>query len=137
MDTSINTNISINIKNVLQGIAALETEHLHNFANEVMQLLTKRSADDEQLREWAIIAQIYTLVPASKMLHYEVLVEKAEAEELSQEERQEYIARSEEMEAFSVKRLKLLIELAKIRKVDVSTVIKQLGLEKHIFAENV
>jgi len=125
-----NTGIQIDLKSVLQGIALLDTNNLRVFADEVVQLVLKRTANDNEAKEWAIIYQIYTLIPQDKKARYDNLVPKLEMEQLSTDERQEFMELNEEMENFSVERLKLLIELAKIRKTSVPTVMLQLGLQK-------
>lgn len=125
-----NTGIQIDLKSVLQGIALLDTNNLRVFADEVVQLVLKRTANDKEAKEWAIIYQIYTLIPQHKKARYDELVPKLEAEELSTIERQEFMRLNEEMENFSVERLKLLIELAKIRKTSIPTIMLQLGLQK-------
>jgi len=129
MNHTANTGIQIDLKSVLQGIALLDTNNLRVFADEVIQLVLKRTANDKEAKEWAIIYQIYTLIPQDKKARYDELVPKLEAEELSTDERQEFMELNEEMENFSVERLKLLIELAKIRKTSVPTVMLQLGLQ--------
>lgn len=133
----MDTGVQINLNSILQGVAQLETDNLQQFANEVVQLLLKRTSSDEQIKEWAIIYQIYTLVPAADLVRYNELVTKAEQEEVAIEERKEYIKLSEKMEQLSAKRLELLIALAAIRKVSILEVMQQLGLQKRPHAETI
>ncbi len=93
-------------------------------------MVLKRTSHSNDTKEWAIIYQIYTLIPQDKKARYDELVPKLEAEQLSTDERKEFMELNEEMENFSVEHLKLLIELAKIRKTSLPTVILQLGLQK-------
>ncbi len=128
----LNTAVQIDLKSILQGIALLDTNNLRLFGNEVLQLVLRRTADDEQVKELGLVYQIYTLIPQETKLRYDELVAKLEREELNSKEHQEYVDLNEQMENFSVERLKLLIELAEIRQTTVPNVMLQLGLQKRM-----
>lgn len=81
------------------------------------------------MTEKTILYQIQTLIPQSIQLQYDELVAKLEVEQLNSEEHQEYVQLNEQMENFSVKRLELLIELAKIWQTTVPHVMLQLGIQ--------
>ncbi|MGB0931268.1 MAG: hypothetical protein ACPGVB_10855 [Chitinophagales bacterium] len=81
------------------------------------------------MTEKTILHQIQYLIPQSIQLRYDELVAKLEVEQLNIEEHQEYVQLNEQMENFSVKRLELLIELAKIWQTTVPDVMLQLGIQ--------
>lgn len=126
----LNTAVQIDLKSILQGISLLDTDNLRLFADEVVQLVLKRTANEEQAKEWSIVYQIHTLIPQRIKHRYDELVVKNERQVLNAEEHQEYLQLNEQMENFSVERLKLLIELAEIRQTTVPHIMLQLGLQK-------
>ncbi len=126
----LNSAVQIDLKSILQGIALLDTSNLRLFGNEVLQLVLRRTANDEQVREMGLVYQIYTLIPQEIKIRYDELLTKLETDDLDAKEHQEYVELNEQMENFSVERLKLLIELAEIRQTTVPNVMLQLGLQK-------
>ncbi len=82
------------------------------------------------MTEKNILYKIQHLVPQGTKSRYEEFVAKLEIEELNTKEHQEFMQLNEQMENFSVERLELLIELAKIRKTSVLDVMLQLELQK-------
>ena len=128
MPINNNSSITIDLNSILGELANLDTSNLHGFTNEVVKLLLGRISDQRKEKEWSLIYQIYTVIPPDTYSRYHDLVPKLEAEELSEPERSEFLALHEKMEAYSAERLKLLSELASIRKVSLKEVMEQLGL---------
>ena len=67
-------------------------------------------------------------LPESFWQRYRHLIALREAQTLTEGERQELIALSDQAEALTVQRTRALVELARLRGVEVSLLQKQLGL---------
>ena len=128
MQINNNSSITIDLNAILGGLTHLDTSSLHGFTNEVVKMLMRRIPDHKLEKEWSLIYQIYTIVPPDTHSRYHELVPKLEAEELSDSEREEFLALHEKMESYSAERLKLLSELASIRDISLKIAMQQLGL---------
>lgn len=123
-----NSGLKIDFKSVLNAVAQLDTNSLHDFTNEVVKIFLGRMPEQQE-KEWPLIYQIYTLVPPNVQSRYEELVPKLENSTITDEERQEFLLLNDKMEEYSADRLELLMDLATLRKVSVQEVMQQLGLQ--------
>src|SRR5437763_14294813 len=100
----------------------------------VLHLLRERfgpqeSAAPEPLQdEAALLRKIQEQLPDEMSRRYHKLIDKRRAETLTAEEQAELIAMSDEIEAWTVRRLSLLIELSRLRHVPVPDLMQELGL---------
>lgn len=76
----------------------------------------------------ALLLQKLDLIPVETWERYHVLRIKRQKETINALESMEYSAINQQIEAATVKRLVSLIELAKIRKITLDELMKQLGL---------
>ena len=78
--------------------------------------------------EAQMLQKIELAIPVETWERYHILRAKQQNETINAEERAEYAAANQKIEAANVQRLAALIELAKIRKVSLDEVLNQLGL---------
>ncbi len=79
-------------------------------------------------RETVLLQKIELAIPIETWERYHILRTKRQEETINAPESAEYTAINRQIEAGNVKRLTSLIELAKIRKITLDEVMKQLGL---------
>jgi hypothetical protein len=78
--------------------------------------------------EGDLLQQLNQGLPAETWERYHALRAKLRAEELSLDEQKALIALSDEIEAWNVRRLELLVELSRLRGVPLPDLMKELGL---------
>lgn len=69
-------------------------------------------------------------LPRKITSRYKVLAKKRDAESLTPSEYEELLALSDEIELFAVQRLEALVQLAKLRGLDLKAVMAELGLPR-------
>jgi hypothetical protein len=63
---------------------------------------------------------------------YKVLAKKRDAESLTPSEYQELLVLTDQIELFGVQRLEVLVQLAKLRGIDLDTLIEELDFPLHV-----
>lgn len=79
-------------------------------------------------REVDLLQLINRDIPAEARQRYDELNDALSAENITDEEHQELLGLIEQVEQADVERLRHLIELAQLRRLDLDELIKQLGL---------
>lgn len=80
-----------------------------------------------------LIYKINALTSLHLQHRYDELTLLLKDNTINEEERQEFIKLNEQMEQYSADRLRLLMHLAKLRKLTVLEVMTQLGLQKPVY----
>jgi len=80
-------------------------------------------------RESYLLQQINVGLPEETWQRYKELINKRRAETLTSDEQATLIEISDRIEQLNAKRVKYLIELARLRQVSLSTLMKQLSIE--------
>ncbi|MCP4418094.1 MAG: hypothetical protein GY805_15835 [Chloroflexi bacterium] len=114
---------------LLQAVKQLNRHDLDHFVNDVLMLRAKRIAPTIKEQEADLLAQISMLgLNKSEQLRLHTLLEKAEAETLSDTERAELLKLSDKSERLNAKRISKIIQLAEIRQKPFTEVMQSLGL---------
>lgn len=79
-------------------------------------------------QESVLLEEINAFIPIETWERYHFFRAKRQNETINASESAEYDAINQQIETANVKRLKLLIELAKIRKITLDELMQQLGL---------
>lgn len=124
----INSDVKVGFEELIKGFSELKTGDIEAFMLEIGNLVAKRKAPNFSKRESELLLAINNSCPPEKAKEINNLKEKLLAESISEEEHKHYLKLLEESEERSVQRLKNLIELAQLRKVSLSTLMTQLGL---------
>lgn len=122
--------IEIDLEDILQGIAQLEIGELEKFTDRVMDLRASRRAPRLSKEETALFQKINQGVPTDVRQRYKELNEKLHDEAISAEEHQEFLELVEQIKLSDAERLHSLIELARIWRVTVDTLMDQLGIRQ-------
>jgi antitoxin component of RelBE/YafQ-DinJ toxin-antitoxin module len=79
-------------------------------------------------KESKLLRQINTSLSAIEWERYRILLAKRDAESLTQDEHAELVAISDQIEEANARRMKAVVELARLRKTTVPALVETLGL---------
>lgn len=131
----------LNGKEFVMPTIQIETEQLMTAALqlpplELDQLLArlqavrgKRKSSSLSLPEAQLMRQINQGAPVEIQQRYDTLKRKRRRQKLTRAEQQELLSLSKQLEQLDVERLRLIAELAQIRRVSLPELMQQLGLE--------
>ena len=121
--------VKLELNDILNGISKLDVKDLENFFNRVGTILAHRKTRHLSEREFQLLSEINKGLPAAHRQKYLSLKEKHQQATLSGAETKELAAMVAEVEQVGVRRLECLVELAKLRGVEVNLLMKQLGIQ--------
>ena len=127
---SITINIESDLKARLGKLAAAQGYQLDDFIVKMLEeQVTPYELTVDQKRDLELLQKINLGLPVSLWERYDQLKEKREAELLSEAEQHELIEISDQIEESNAARMPFLIELAKLRKISLETLLEQLDLK--------
>jgi hypothetical protein len=125
--TTLEIKSKMPLTELLNSLTQLEADELGEVASTAVRLRASRRANVLPEHEAKLLEQIsQTLTPVEQQ-HMDVLIEKRQAETLTEAELAELIALSDQVEAIQVARLAALIELAAIRGISLETLKKSIN----------
>lgn len=118
------------VQKILHGIATWERPDVETFLQEVRKILAKKKENKLSKRETELFLIINKAVLTNdEWVMYADLFDKYETEVISKKEQSildDFMAR---LEAYGVKRLKALAELAQIRNTSLDQLMQDLGID--------
>jgi hypothetical protein len=129
--------IDIDLNELLDGVAKLDTSELERFVVEVGGLLARRKATGLPVREAELLRAINQGVPRAVSRRYHDLSTKLEEEALSPDEHIELLGLIDQIEQADAERLASLIELAQLRGVSLDALMDRLGIRPPTDAQTV
>jgi hypothetical protein len=119
----------IDTRSLLQSMAQMPVTELENFISEVNALIKRKKTQDKGYRERVLLEKInQTILDKKKMDRHNILVEKLEADTLTETEHAEFMLTANHEEKLRNRRVKYLIELAQLRAVSLPQLMDTLGL---------
>jgi hypothetical protein len=119
----------INIDQVLNSMAKLDTLELERFLSQANILLAQRKAPSLSKREAELLQKINRGLPAKVQKRHNELAARLRSEIIEPDEHQELLKLIDRVETVAAERLKHLIELAALRNISLETLMKQLGIQ--------
>ena len=126
----VTSQIEIDLDEVLQGLARLETKELEQFVEQVMALQAQRRAPSLPKDETELIQQINRGLPADIRQRYDALNAKLHDETITPQEHAELLTLIDRIELADAERMQRLVALARFRGVSVDTLMEQLGIRR-------
>ena len=121
--------IKIGMDEILTGIASLETSELEQFLQEVAQLLARRKTQTLSEKETELLLKInQPLLETDVQKKHNQLYQKLRNETISPEEHEQLMQLIKEREKRGGLRLSALVQLAQLRKITPTELMKQLGI---------
>lgn len=124
----VKSEIKIDIEQLMDGVARLDTPALENLLSQVSLVLAQRKAPRLSQQESLLLQQINAGVPEAIQKRYIELQTKLHHEMISADEHQELLALIDEIELADANRLQALLELAQLRQVSLHELMHQLGI---------
>jgi hypothetical protein len=121
--------LKVELNDILNGISQLDVKELESFFKRVGTLLAHRKTHHLSEREFQLLTEINKGLPDEHRQQYLLLKEKSQLGNLSATEAQQFASMTEEIEATGVRRLECLVELSKLRGVEIKALMKQLGIQ--------
>lgn len=116
---------------LLKDVAKMPLPEIERFVQSVNALITQRKSTDKTYQDRLLLRKINeTILGATKTKRYQLLVQKLEAETISDLEYKEFMQLAEEEETIRYERLTYLVELAQIRSITLPQLMENLGLNR-------
>ena len=116
---------------LLKDVAQMPLPEIERFVQSVHALITQRKSTDKMYQDRLLLRKINeTILGATKTKRYQLLVQKLEAETISDSEYKEFMQLAEEEETIRYERLTYLVELAQIRSITLPQLMENLGLNR-------
>jgi hypothetical protein len=120
----------IDTHSLLHNMAQMPVMELENFIHEVNALIRRKKTQDKGYREGVLLEKINQTVLNKKQIdRYHILVEKLEADTLSEAEHTEFMLIADHEEKLRNRRVKYMIELAQLRNISLPQLMVTLGLK--------
>lgn len=121
--------IEIEREQLVDAALQMPRSELEEFVSEVFSRKIREGTHSLSEREAELLMNINQGLPLATQERLNELIDKRRAETISTKELRELKKLTNQVEKFDVERLKLLTELAALRRVPLRKLIKQLGLK--------
>jgi hypothetical protein len=128
----ITSAINIELDQLLDGVAQLETTDLEKFVEQVALILAQRKATRLHQSESDLLEQISQGIADSTQQRYVELSTKLRDQTITPDEHQEFLALIDIIEQADANRLQHLVELSRLRQVSLDDLMNQLGIHPPI-----
>ena len=123
-------NLEISTENLLGIVLQMPEKDFNQFIEKARKLRQKSVKTEWTKREIELIKQVNECVLSNEeQTRFDKLVKKRRAEKISQNELQELIDLTEKSENLNVERVKILLTLAKSKKINIDEVMEKLGIK--------
>ena len=114
---------------IFAAIEQLEPDEAEQLARRVLQMQAQRKTPHLSTREAELLQEVYREKRAGFALRFEELNTRRRTLTLTPEEHSELLQLNDESEAFTLRRLRALAELALLKRTTLPDLMKQLGLK--------
>jgi hypothetical protein len=119
----VTSEITIDVDQLLRGVAQLETSDLERFVEQVNLILSQRKTTHQV--ESQLLQRIRQSLPETTHQRYNQLSEKLRSETIAPDEHQELLSLIDVVEQANVDRLQCLVELAQLRQISLNDLMKR------------
>jgi len=124
----------LTVKQLLKAVEQMPQRELDQFVERVVALRAGQRAPRLSPKESELLVKINQSLPADLQRLYDELIAKRRESALSEAEYDELLRLTEQVEAFDVKRVEYLAELARSRKTTLRALMKDLGIKTPAYA---
>jgi hypothetical protein len=125
---TINIQAEVSVDVLLKAAEQLSETELRQFTARVLALNAKRTAPSVTQEDAELLLHINGRLPDDVQRRYDELMAKRDAETLGDEEHEELLWLTKQVEAFDVARVEALSKLASRRGVTLSALMRQLEI---------
>src|SRR5437870_12981635 len=125
---AISIQANLTMEDLLAALEGLEPAEADKVSRHLLHLQARRKAPHLSEREAELLHEIYRARRPGFQERFHELNARRRAFVLTPAEHEELLQLVDEAEAFTVRRLEALVELAQLRQIPLSRLMKQLGL---------
>ncbi|NJL54270.1 STAS/SEC14 domain-containing protein [bacterium] len=133
---TIRIQAQLSASDLLGAVEQLPPDELELFVQQVLMLRAQRSAASLAPREAELFAKINRTLAAAERQEYRALVQRRQAETLTESDRDRLLELSDRQEALHADRMAALIELAQLRQIPLPDLMAELGIPSHQYAQS-
>ncbi|MBA3715527.1 MAG: STAS/SEC14 domain-containing protein [Pyrinomonadaceae bacterium] len=121
--------IQIDTEELLNAALQMSREELEQFVAKLFTLKARQETPGLSERETELLLKINQGLPPDTQQRVNELIDKRQSYTITQDELQELIQLTDQIEMFDAERLKHLIGLARLRGITLDELIKKLGIK--------
>jgi hypothetical protein len=121
--------IQVETDQLLNAALQMSPAELDRFVTKLFSIKARERAPVLSEREAELLQKIYQGIPPEMQERLNELIKKRQSYTITDDELQELIKLTNQVELFDAERLKHLIELAHLRNVPLDDLIRQLGIK--------
>ncbi|WP_427160782.1 STAS/SEC14 domain-containing protein [Aliinostoc sp. HNIBRCY26] len=125
----VKVEVNLSSEDLLKAVEQLNLSELEQFVSQVIALQAQRKATRLPQTEAELLLKINQGIPAHIQRDYEELAAKRDDEILTEDEHQQLLQLTQNIEQLQTQRIENLAELAKLRGISLVTLMKDLGIE--------
>ena len=118
---------------LLAAVEQLSGTELEQFALELNALIARRKAPSLPQAESELLLKINQSVPPDVQQRYDELIATRQAETLTNDEYDELLHLTQQVENFAAQRVACLAELARLRATSLTTLMEELGIKAPVY----
>jgi hypothetical protein len=126
---AISVKAKLTTEDLLAALEQLDPKDAEKVSRHLLHLQARRKAPHLSEREAELLREVYREKRAGFQERFDELNDKRRTFTLTPEEHEELLRLVGESEAFTVRRLEALTELAQLRQVSLPALMKQLGVK--------
>lgn len=125
---NLNPKNEISADKLLQATANLTSQELENFVNQAILVRAKRRASNIRKKEGELLLEINRGLSPDLQKRFDELAEKLAAENMTPDEREEFLKLTDRIEKQDAKRIGLLGKLAELRQISLDDLMRELQI---------
>jgi hypothetical protein len=125
----VSVQAKLNTEDLLTALEQLEPAEADKIARRLLSLQARRKAPNLSKREEELLSEVYREKRPGFQERYDLLNAKRRDFSLTPQEHEELLRLVDESEAFTVRRVEALGELAQLRQTTLPALMKQFGLK--------
>ncbi len=126
--STVHVNTELPFEELLKAVEQLDPADLAQLMSQVIALQARRKAPNLSKTETDLLLKINQDLPVTVQTRFDELVAKRQAETLTKEEYQTLLGLTEQVEQVNAKRVEHLAELAQLRGISLTALLKELGI---------
>ncbi|MEP0856313.1 STAS/SEC14 domain-containing protein [Trichocoleus sp. DQ-U1] len=119
---------------MLKAVEQLSLPELEKFVSQVLLLQGQRKANSLPQAEAELLIKINQSISSDIQTYYDELIAKRQAETLTPTEYSELLRLTEQIEKLQAQRIEYLAELARFRKISLTALMEDLGIQMPAYA---
>ncbi|MEH2381539.1 MAG: STAS/SEC14 domain-containing protein [Nostoc sp.] len=131
--STVKVEVQLSSEELLKAVEQLNQPDLERFVSQVIALQAQRKAFILPRREAELVFKINQGIPSDTQKHYNELIVKREAENLTNNEYRELLHLSEQIDKLQVQRIEYLAYLAHLRGISLIVLMENLGIQTQMY----